>query len=269
MGRVTVFLNFLKNRRRKTQTPHLSRRAEFEEILANYRPSPKTIEILKQTPLVTLTAPTASGRNTIINKLVGTGRYHFIISDTTRPPRQNNGTWEKNGREYFFRNEHDILNDIKAGAFVEAEVIHSQQVSGVSAREIERAHAEDKIAIADVDIEGGIALSKLKPNVVSICVVPPDFNEWLKRIHSREAIEELNLHRRLRQATKVIKLALEHPKFVFIVNDKLDDAVAAVDVLATHRKHDPEHEKSARQVAKQLYDQTIKYLDTHATGTLD
>ena len=44
-------------------------------------------------------------------------------SATTREPRENNGILEQNGREYFFRDETEMLADIKAGNFLEAEVI--------------------------------------------------------------------------------------------------------------------------------------------------
>lgn len=248
----------------KTPTPHLNRRSEFEQILRDYKPSPETISILAHTPLVTLTAPTATGRNTIINELVKTGRYHFLISDTTRPPRQNNGVWERNGVEYFFRTEDDMLEDIKAGGFVEAELIHAQQISGISAREIERAHKEGKIAITDVDIEGGLNLSQLKPDAVSICLLPPSFDDWLVRIKGREAIEPLNLHRRLRQATKVIKLALTHNSFIFVINDQLSDAVHIVDEIATTGTHHRQDEAAAKQLARTLHDQTVAYLRKYA-----
>lgn len=247
-----------------TPTPHLERRAEFEEILRDYKPSPQTIAILAKTPLVTLTAPTATGRNTIINELIKTGRYHFLISDTTRPPRPNNGVWERNGVEYFFRNEDEIFEDIKARAFVEAEVIHSQQVSGTSAREVERASQEGKIAITDMEIEGGVHIAELKPDAITICLVPPSFDTWMARIKGREKIEDLNLFRRLRGATKVFKLALANDHFIFIVNDKLCDAVKAVDAIATTGQHNFKDEQKARAVAEKLYAQTVAYLRIHA-----
>lgn len=247
-----------------TPTPQLQRRPEFEAALKNYRPSKQTIETLRQTPLVTLTAPTATGRNTIINALVKTGRYTFIVSDTTRPPRQNNGVWERTGVEYFFRTEDEVLADITAGRFVEAEVIHGQQVSGTSVREIERAATEHKIPIADVDIEGGITMARLAPNTVTICLLPPSFKEWIARINGRERIEPINLHRRLRQATKVFKLALAHDNFIFIINDNLAEAIVAVDEIASHGRHQVADEQKARLLAEQLYRDTKAYLHKHA-----
>src|SRR5690606_21781404 len=111
-------------------------------------------QILAETQLMILVGPTSTGRNTLINELLKTGHYYFLVSDTTRPPRQNNGVWEQNGREYYFRTEDDMLKDIQAGLFVEAEIIHNQQVSGTSIREIKKARDQGKIALADVEILG-------------------------------------------------------------------------------------------------------------------
>ena len=247
-----------------TPTPRLERRPEFEEVLADYRPSPQTIAILTKTPIVTLTAPSATGRNTIINELVKTGRYHFIVSDTTRPPRMNKGVWEQDGREYFFRTEDEMLQEIKEGAFVEAELIHNQQVSGTSAREIERAHHEGKIAITDVDIEGGINFNRLKPDAITICMLPPSFDAWISRMRGRSDFKPEELYRRLQQATKVLRLALAHRNFVFVINDKLEDAIQAVDDIATKGLHHAEDEARAHALAEELYHETVQYLRHHA-----
>lgn len=243
-----------------TPTPHLERRPEFEEALKNYRPSPETLATLAKTPIVTLTAPSATGRNTIINELVKTGRYHFIVSDTTRPPRMNKGVWEQHGREYFFRSEDEILQEIREGAFVEAELIHNQQVSGTSAREIERAYHDGKVAITDVDIEGGINFNRLKPDAITICMLPPDFDSWIARMRGRSDFKPEELYRRLQQATKVLRLALAHRNFVFVINDKLDTAIKAVDDIATQGLHHAENEDKAHAVAEELYHETVQYL---------
>lgn len=247
-----------------TPTPRLERRPEFEEALKNYTPSPDTIATLAKTPIVTLTAPSATGRNTIINELVKTGRYHFIVSDTTRPPRMNKGIWEKDGREYFFRSEDEMLNEIKEGAFVEAELIHNQQVSGTSAREIERARHDGKIAITDVDIEGGINFNRLKPDAITICMLPPSFDAWIGRMRGRSDFKPEELYRRLQQATKVLRLALAHRNFVFVINDNLEQAIQNVDDIATKGLHHAEDEDKAHRVAEQLYHETVQYLRHHA-----
>lgn len=251
----------------KSTTPHLRRPAEFERALHNYHPSHNTLQTLRKTKLITLTAPSATGRNTIINELKKTGRYDFIVSDTTRPRRTNNGVWEQDGIDYYFRKENDVLADIKAGRFVEAEVIHSQQVSGISGREIERVQQGGKIPIADVDIEGGINLARLKPDTVTICVLPPSFDAWLNRLQGRGKLKPVEIYRRLQGATKVLKLALAHDHFIFVINDNLQDAIQAVDDIATKGIHHAADEQKARKLAEDLYHQTKTYLAKHAPKT--
>src|SRR5664279_1435267 len=107
----------------------LKRIDEFRTILDGYQLSPTAAQTLAQTKLVLLVAPTASGRNTIIHELLKTDQYHFVVSDTTRQPRINNGELEQNGREYWFRSEEEVLDELKRGEFLEAAIIHNQQVS--------------------------------------------------------------------------------------------------------------------------------------------
>jgi guanylate kinase len=240
--------------------PVLTRRAEFEAALADYHISEAGLKTLRETPFSVIVAPTSTGRNTIIAELIKTGNYYFIVSDTTRPPRYNNGVLEQDGREYFFRNEDEMLDDIEAGRFIEAEIIHNQQVSGVSIREIQKAHDQGKIAITDIEILGGIAVANLKSDAAVIYLVPPSFEEWLRRIQERTPVTPGELRNRLRGAIKGFKLALEHDCFVFIVNDKLEDAVHAVDEVARLGVHHNADEAAARDLVRRLCAQTEAYL---------
>ena len=238
--------------------PHLTRREEFEAALQDYKVSEEGQKILNETPLMVLVAPTSTGRNTLINELLKTGDYYFIVSDTTRPPRQNNGIWEEDGREYFFRSEDEMLADIKAGMFLEAEVIHKQQVSGISIREIEKARKEGKVAITDVEILGGLNVAKLKPDAWVIYLVPPSFDEWLNRI---TPLSKGELRNRLEGAIKGFRMALESDCFTFIVNhDKSESVKVIADITrtGTHHKSD---EKEVRDLVRTLWEQTQEFLD--------
>jgi guanylate kinase len=220
---------------------------------------------LAETPFVALTAPTSTGRNTIIDELVKTGRYHFIVSDTTRPPRYNDGILEQDGVRYHFKTEDDILAGIKQGAYIEAEVIHDQQVSGQSISEVEAAHKEGKIAINEVDIGGALKMKLLKPDVTAILVLPPSFEEWLKRIHKRTEVSDVELKRRLKRAVELLDTALKYDYFIFVINDNFHEAVGVVDRLVREGKHDKNAEAKSRLLAKKLHNKTLRYL----AGTLD
>jgi len=243
-------------------TPRLTKKDEFEAALADYHVSAAGQAILKETPFVVIVGPTSGGRNTVINLMLKTGHYYFIVSDTTRPPRQNNGVWEQEGVQYFFRKEADMLKDIQQGLFLEAEIIHSQQVSGVSIREIKKAHDAGKIAITDVEIEGGINVATLKPDATAIYLVPPSFKEWLRRIHGRTAVTKEELRNRLEGAIKGFRLALANPQcFTFVVNVDKDETANIIDGVARLGKNHDAAQEEARQLVRTIWDQAEAYLN--------
>jgi guanylate kinase len=234
--------------------------AEFRSILEDYKLSEHAVRVLRQTKLVLLVGPTSAGRNTIINKLLKTDAYHYIVSDTTRQPRVNNGVPEQDGREYWFRSEAEILDDLGRGEFLEAAVIHNQQVSGISMRELEKAQAADKIAINEVEINGADNIYHAKPDAVIVFVVPPSFSEWLERISGRGALPTDEVRRRLESALAEFSAALTHDYYVYVVNDRLEDVTADIHAIATTGEYDAAKKEHARQVVKQLYQETQKYL---------
>ncbi len=240
--------------------PRLTKRPEFDAALEDYKVSDEGRNILKQTPLMVLIAPTSTGRNTLITELLKTGHYYFLVSDTTRPPRQNNGVWEQNGVEYFFRAEDDMLKDIEDGLFLEAEVIHNQQVSGISIREIKKAHDQDKIAITDVDILGGINVAKLKSDAWVVCLLPPSFEEWLRRINGRTKVCKEELRNRMETAIKIFRQTLEHDRFIFIVNVEKEDTVKILESMTRTGVYPAADQQAARELARKLWKQTEEYL---------
>ncbi len=241
---------------------------EFQTALENYQPSAAAKEALKHLKLVVLVAPTSAGRNTIIDALVKTGDYHFIISDTTRAPRANNGVLEKNGSIYWFRTEEEVLKDVQEGKFLEAEIIHNQQVSGVSIRELEAASAENKVAITDMDIGGVRNVLRAKGDTIAIMVLPPSFDEWQRRINSRGIMSKEELIRRLQTARRIFDRAQDSKRVIFVINDSLEHAIEKVQKIVHTGVIDDAEQDRARALDKELLKDTDAFLDS-ATSTLD
>jgi len=238
--------------------------AEFREALTGYRLSDSAKQVLRDTRLALFVAPSASGRNTIIRELIKTGCYHFIVSDTTRRPRVNNGVMEQNGSEYWFRSEEEVLDEIKNGEFLEAAVIHNQQVSGISIRELQKAHDDNKIAITDIEIIGAANVHRLKPDVTAVFMVPPSFDIWLERIHSRGQMEPDEFMRRMESAERELSTALRADYYRFILNDTVEGTTAEVDKFLTSGNYDPFKERMVRETAGSLYQEVEQYLGEHA-----
>lgn len=242
-------------------TPRLTRLSAFLDALKDYHISAAAQQTLHGTRFAAMLGPTSSGRNTIIERLVASGNYHFIISDTTRPPRVNNGILEENGVQYWFRNEDDMLQDIQEGKFLEAEVIHQQQVSGISIRELEKAQSNHRIAITDIDIGGVHNVVTAKPDTAIILILPPSFEEWRRRIEERGHMSDEEWRRRAQTALRIFKAPSEHDFFKVVVNDSLDHAVQLVDAIARTGTVDPIEQAKGVEVAAALYAATQAALD--------
>ena len=231
---------------------------EFSELLSNYRVSSEGTKLLQNLRLVLLSGPSASGRNTIIERLLDKGEYKSIVSDTTRKPRVNNGIKEQNGVTYHFRGEEDFISDLKQGAFLEAEIIHNQQVSGISIRELKAVVDSTSIAITEVEIGGFLNILSRKPDTVGIFVLPPSFDEWLDRLHSRSRMPAQEVASRLTTGLRIFEEALSNHQARIVINDNLDKAVDEVDRLAHNRLAPSSTE--GRKLAAKLRTSTKLYL---------
>lgn len=235
--------------------------AEFQSALKDYHLSDAAMQTLTQTKLVVLVGPTSAGRNTIINELVKTGDYVHIVSDTTRAVREKDGVpIEQNGREYWFRDEEDVLADLRNGEYMEAAIIHNQQVSGCNIRELEVARKANKIAIKDIEPSGAQTVHDLNSDTIVVFVTPPSFEVWMSRLRGRGTLPEDEVRRRLESASKEFAVALEHDYYTFVVNDSFEDAVADVHAIATTGEYDPAKKEFARRIVEQLYQDTQAYL---------
>ena len=228
----------------------LNHKTEFQKILQSYQPSEKAIQFLASQPLVILLGVSGSGRNTIINHLVETGRYHFVVSDTTRPPKVRDGKMEQDGLQYFFRSEDEVLEELKRGEFLEAELIHDQQVSGISIRELERASVSGKIPINEVDAGGTVNIYRTKPDTQFFFIVPPSYKEWMRRLRARETMSAEELSNRVKTAIKVLKVGLENEHFTFVINDSSQESARMIDEQVTSGKTNEAHNREVREIAK-------------------
>lgn len=229
----------------------LKRLDEFRKVLSDYKISPDTQTVLKRTPFVAMAAITSSGRNTVMRELDKTGKYHYVVSDTTRKPRINDGVHETNGVEYWFKTEDQFLAGLQGGRYLEAAIIHSQQVSGISIDELERAEKEHKIAITDMEVQGVETIARHKPDLTAIFLLPPSYDEWQRRLHKRGHMSDEEYANRMDSARAELKIALASPLYHYVVNDELETTVYVVDKIA-HGHESARHAAEARSVAEEI-----------------
>lgn len=238
---------------------------QLTTLLADYKPSQQTIELIKQTPILLLVGPTGAGKDSLKDKLIATGQYHHIISHTTRPPRINHGIPEQDGREYHFIDQGAAARMLANQEFVEAK-LYSGNLYGTSAAEIQAAKNEGKVALTDLEVQGVAEYKSFDKNVMAVFLLPPDFETWQARLQRRygDVVDMVDARQRMQTALDELQQLLTTDYYVAVINDDLEIAYQHIETVITSQRHTTPDEAGARAVAQQLAKDIQAYLDSNA-----
>jgi guanylate kinase len=170
---------------------------------------------------IIVSAPSGAGKTSIVSRLMQAGLgLEFSVSAASRPPRPN----ELNGRDYFFISAEDFRDKIKNGELLEWQEVYKDQYYGTLKSEVYRIWKNGHHVLFDVDVQGGINLKKMFPDIsLSIFIMPPSLAELEKRLRLRSTETEESLRKRLEKAGYEITFSGKFDKI--IINDNLEDAV--------------------------------------------
>lgn len=236
--------------------------SKLQKLVGNYHATPEAVMLVQKTPVVLLVGVSGAGKGTIKQKLLATGKYHHIISHTTRKPRENGGVLEQDGVEYHFITKMQAVEMLQKGEFIEAKE-YSGHVYGTSVAEIRKAHDEGKIAITDIEVQGVAEYKAIAPNVIAEFILPPDYTEWQRRLHARygtKGADPADILRRMHTAIAELQEALARPYYHFVVNENLDEAVEAADSIAHHHDEFTTVDRSFQVWAERLLEDLQKGL---------
>ncbi|RXR20858.1 guanylate kinase [Flavobacterium amnicola] len=176
---------------------------------------------MKQGKLIVFSAPSGSGKTTIVRHLLGIDELNleFSISAATRAPRGE----EISGKDYYFMSIHDFKQHIKAEDFVEWEEVYRDNFYGTLKTEVERIWALGKNVIFDIDVAGGLRIkSKFPEQTLAVFVKPPSVDELKRRLKERSTESDDKINMRIAKAHVELATA---PQFdVIIKNYDLDVA---------------------------------------------
>jgi len=243
-------------------SPKLKFHDEFKALLGNYKASQASVSSLTDLKLVVITAITAAGKNTLVEELAKTGNYEFVPSDTTRKPRVINGNTEKDGTVYFFKSEDEMMNDLKAGKYLEAKLIHNQQVSGTSIDRLVSTASNHKVSVLEKNYEGAETINELLPNSNFVFLLPPSYKEWMRRLSLRGNMSQDEFINRMRSAESELMHAIEQDFYRFVVNDDLNDATAKVRQIVEEDIYDDDYHRQAKDIAWNLLNKIKQQLSS-------
>jgi guanylate kinase len=163
--------------------------------------------------IIAISAPSGTGKTTIIkNILKKYPEIVFSISATTRPKRPG----EKNGIEYYFVSETEFLNKIENKEFVEWEKFYDYYY-GTFKSTIEENVNSGKSILLEIDVKGALSLKNIYPEAHLIYIMPPSFEELVKRLSERRTENKTDFKKRIQRA----EMELSHKdRFDYLVINK-------------------------------------------------
>ena len=171
---------------------------------------------------ILFSAPSGCGKTTIIRELMQYfDCFGFSISATSRQPRAG----EVDGKDYYFLSHTEFKRRVDQGDFLEWEEVYAGTCYGTLKSEVERLWAEGRVAVFDVDVNGGRNIKRhFGADALSIFVMPPSVEVLEQRLRSRGTESEESIQKRLGRSARELDEASRFDKT--IVNDDLDRAVA-------------------------------------------
>ena len=176
----------------------------------------------KKGKLIVFSAPSGSGKTTIVRHLLGIEKLNleFSISATSRDKRGE----EIDGKDYYFLSAKAFKNKIKSDEFLEWEEVYRDNFYGTLKTEVERIWAKGKNVIFDIDVSGGLRIKRKFPDeTLALFVKPPSIDELKIRLKKRKTESEDKINMRVAKASAELATA---PLFdTIIVNDDLEKAL--------------------------------------------
>ena len=177
---------------------------------------------MKEGKLIVFSAPSGSGKTTIVRHLLSKPELNlaFSVSATSRPRRPR----EKNGEHYYFMTISQFKQHIRNGDFLEWEEVYRDNFYGTLKSEVERLWGEGKNVIFDIDVAGGLRIKKKYPKqTLAVFVKPPSVDELKIRLKKRSTESEDKINMRIAKASVELATA---PQFDRIIkNYNLDTAL--------------------------------------------
>ena len=180
--------------------------------------------------LVVISGPSGVGKGTVAREvLLRDPLTRFSVSATTRLPRPG----EIDGESYYFLSEEEFLLRRAQREFLEWAQVFGNYY-GTLHSEVDRLLGAGFNVLLDIDTQGAASVRQLRPEAVSVFIMPPSMEELKRRIIRRGTETPDVLEFRLSRAESEMALA---PNYDYIiVNDDLETAAGELlDIIAASR----------------------------------
>ncbi|MBE3561309.1 MAG: guanylate kinase [Ktedonobacteraceae bacterium] len=189
--------------------------------------------------LFVLSAPSGTGKDTVIKALKERGMdFHVVASVTTRPARPG----ESEGNPYYFVSQDTFEHMVAHNELLEYANVHGNWY-GQPIRQIREHLQAGRDVLLKIDVQGAATVRQKVPGAIFIFLVPGSIEELAERLTSRQTETEAQLRRRLLDAHKELA---QWERYDYVIENRQGQLDAAVDrlraiMLAEHCRTHPRY----------------------------
>jgi guanylate kinase len=181
--------------------------------------------------LVVLAGPTAVGKGTVAGYIrEHHPEVHLSVSATTRAPRAG----EVEGVSYFFVSDAEFDRMIEAGELLEYATVHNAYRYGTPRGPVDAAIKDGNSVLLEIDIQGARSVRRAMPEARLVFLLPPSWDELVRRLIGRGTEDSAEQARRLETAK--LELAAQGEFDYRVVNTDVAEAAEEVVDLMQIRK---------------------------------
>ena len=130
---------------------------------------------------------------------------------------------EEHGKDYYFLSVEEFHEKIRNDEFLEWEEVYENGFYGTLRSEVDRIASLGRIAIFDLDVEGGVHLKgRYGSSLLDVFVRPPQLGDLRKRLVARATETPESLERRILKAE--LELTYSDRFHNIIINENLEAA---------------------------------------------
>lgn len=180
--------------------------------------------------LIVLSGPSGTGKGTVCKALLDSRKdLELSVSCTTRKPR----TGEKEGINYFFKNEKEFEKLIEQNELLEYAEVYSNYY-GTPKSLVQSKLCEGQDVLLEIDVQGALKAKEFFPDGVYVFLVPPSMEELEMRIRGRGTEQEEQILTRLGKANSEMKLMDQYD--YIIVNEQVEKVVENIESIIDAEK---------------------------------
>jgi guanylate kinase len=177
------------------------------------------------TTVFIISAPSGSGKSTLVHRLLASEpKLLFSISYTTRAPRGQ----EQDGVDYKFLTREGFEACIGRDEFLEHADVFGNYY-GTHRSTLDRARAEGKDLLLDIDVQGARQLKLRLPEAVTIFVLPPSRDILEQRLRARSQDSEAVIQRRLEGAAEEVRNYKQYD--YLLINREIESSVERLESI--------------------------------------